>query len=83
MSTKRANTREKPAPRWSLGRFRGLLPAPIAGLDGSSACVRVGPPLSASATSFGSDVSVPGGDTPEIVIRLLEPVAVALDRLNS
>src|SRR5215217_5756510 len=41
-------------PRWSMSGHQFVLAASIAGLPGSSACVKVGPPLSANGPSSGS-----------------------------
>src|SRR5262245_24040294 len=49
--------RGKPGPRWSVPRFAGLEPALTAGLPAGRARVWEGPPLLASAPSWGS---VPG-----------------------
>ena len=54
MSVAVPDVRGKLLPRWSLLRPSGLLPALIAGLPGSSACVRDRPPLSVSGPSSGS-----------------------------
>jgi hypothetical protein len=42
------------AARWSMGGQAALSPASIAGLPAESSCVKVGPPLSASAPRSGS-----------------------------
>ena len=54
MSVAAPDVRGKPLPRWSVLNPTGLLPALIAGLPGSSACVRDRPPLSVSGPSSGS-----------------------------
>src|SRR3954451_1445920 len=47
-------------PRWSSAGQSTVVPASIAGLPASSACVSVGPPLSATGASFGSAFRSPG-----------------------
>src|SRR5690349_20774658 len=69
-----------PSPRWSNSSPASLLPISIAGLFWSSACVSVGPPLSARGASRGSAVIVSGGKgrSEEPETRLLAPVSEAL-----
>ncbi len=56
ISMRPLNTRSKLQPRWSVegGGVKFGSPASIAGLPGSKACVRVGPPISCRGPSNGS-----------------------------
>src|SRR5690606_34754093 len=81
MSAAPLNSRTNGSPRWSHARPDGLLPASIAGLHSTSACVLVGPPLTASGSNPGdAPSSVSAGNvtsTPAAPTRLLAPSTVA------
>ena len=68
--------REKPVSRWSVVRSLALSPAPNAGLPVRSACVCVGPPLSARGSNSGSAVRV--GELKVIVVAFFITKSSAL-----